>query len=72
MPEDDVRRLARHAIRDDGILDRADIGRLVRAKRELLGGAGLELALDGTTLDDVAGMQQPQALAVAAQVGVHR
>ena len=56
MPEDDVRRLARHAIRDDGILDRADIGRLVKAKRELLGGAGLELALDGATLDDVAGM----------------
>jgi ATPase family associated with various cellular activities (AAA) len=56
LPEDDVRRLARHAIRDDGILDRADVGRLVQAKRELLGGAGLELTLEGTTLDDVAGM----------------
>jgi SpoVK/Ycf46/Vps4 family AAA+-type ATPase len=56
LPEDDVRRLARHAIRDDGVLDRADIGRLVQAKRELLGGAGLELAIEGTTLDDVAGM----------------
>jgi SpoVK/Ycf46/Vps4 family AAA+-type ATPase len=56
-----VRRLARHAIRDDGILDRADVGRLVRAKRELLGGVGLELALEGTTLDDVAGMPHLKA-----------
>jgi SpoVK/Ycf46/Vps4 family AAA+-type ATPase len=56
LPEDDVRRLARHAIRDDGLLDRADVVRLVEAKRELLGGAGLELTLDGATLDDVAGM----------------
>ena len=30
--------------------------RLVQAKRELLGGAGLELTLEGTTLEDVAGM----------------
>jgi hypothetical protein len=56
LPEDDVRRLARHAIRDDGILDRADVGRLIAAKRELLGGTGIELVLEGTTLDDVAGM----------------
>ena len=61
LPEDDVRRLARHAIRDDGLLDRDDVGRLVRAKRELLGGAGLELALEGTTLDDVAGMPHLKA-----------
>ena len=61
LPEDDVRRLARHAIRDDGILDRADIRRLIEAKRELLGGAGLELALEGTTLDDVAGMPRLKA-----------
>lgn len=61
MPEDDVRRLARHAIRDDGILDRADIGRLIAAKRELLGGAGLELTIEGATLDDVAGMPRLKA-----------
>ena len=61
LPEDDVRRLARHAIRDDGILDRADIARLIAAKRELLGGTGLELALEGTTLDDVAGMPRLKA-----------
>ncbi len=56
LAEDDVRRLARHAIRDDGLLDRADVTRLVQAKRALTGGAGLELVMDGATLDDVAGM----------------
>ncbi|HEX4885755.1 MAG TPA: AAA family ATPase [Casimicrobiaceae bacterium] len=56
LAEDDVRRLARHAIRDDGLLDRADVGRLVQAKRELAGGAGLELVVDAGSLDDVAGM----------------
>jgi hypothetical protein len=56
LAEDDVRRLARHAIRDDGLLDRDDVRRLVQAKRELTGGAGLELVMDGATLDDVAGM----------------
>ena len=61
LPEDDVRRLARHAIRDDGILDRADVARLIAAKRELLGGTGIELALEGTTLDDVAGMPRLKA-----------
>ena len=56
LAEDDVRRLARHAIRDDGLLDRADVMRLVQAKREITGGAGLELVIDAVTLDDVAGM----------------
>jgi SpoVK/Ycf46/Vps4 family AAA+-type ATPase len=51
-----VRRLARHAIRDDGLLDRGDVDRLVQAKRVLTGGTGLELVMDGATLDDVAGM----------------
>jgi len=56
LAEDDVRRLARHAIRDDGLLDRGDVDRLVQAKRVLTGGTGLELVMDGATLDDVAGM----------------
>lgn len=61
LAEDDVRRLVRHAIRDDGLLDRADVLRLVQAKRALTGGAGLELAVDAATLDDVAGMPHLKA-----------
>jgi AAA+ superfamily predicted ATPase len=61
LAEDDVRRLARHAIRDDGLLDRGDVDRLVQAKRVLTGGTGLELVMDGAKLDDVAGMANLKA-----------
>jgi ATP-dependent 26S proteasome regulatory subunit len=40
MEQDDVRRLVRQALRDDGAIDREDVRRVLATKYEALGGAG--------------------------------
>lgn len=56
MPLDDARRLIRQAIRDDGALNQADVGRVLKLKHEALGAAGvLSLELDTARFDAVGG-----------------
>lgn len=55
--EPEARRRIRHAIRDDGMLTREDVHRLLQARHETLGQAGaLSLELDAASLDEVAGL----------------
>lgn len=56
LPLDDARRLARHAIRDDGRITAADLERVLRYKRESGAGGLLEVELDCPSMDDVAGL----------------
>jgi hypothetical protein len=52
LTEEDVRRLARMAIRDDGAVTAADVAAILKAKHEMLG-AGAALALE-TGVPDIA------------------
>jgi len=57
LSADDARRHIRHAIRDDGMLTRADIPRLLKAKHEALGQSGvLTLELETASFAEVAGL----------------
>ncbi|MGH8528987.1 MAG: AAA family ATPase [Nevskiales bacterium] len=57
MCEEDVRRLARQAIRDDGMITRQDIVRVLRHKQETLdAGGALTLELDCGSFADVGGL----------------
>jgi hypothetical protein len=61
MSQDDARRLIRQAIRDDGLLNHADIGRVLRLKHAALGSSGLlELELDTGSFADVGGQKNLQ------------
>ncbi|HSW13367.1 MAG TPA: AAA family ATPase [Solimonas sp.] len=53
---EDARRRIRHAIRDDGMLNRDDVRRLLLARQELLGGGALNLELDAGSFGEVAGL----------------
>lgn len=57
LPEEDVRRLVRLAIRDDGLISRDDLHRVLRMKRELLNHTALELEPAAGSFDDIGGMQ---------------
>jgi hypothetical protein len=58
MSLDDARRLIRQAIHDDGLLNHADIGRVLRLKHAALGTSGLlELELDTGSFADVGGQK---------------
>ena len=58
LSEDDVRRLARQAIRDDGMLTRADIARVLKHKQDSLQTSGvLTLELDCGSFADVGGQK---------------
>jgi ATP-dependent 26S proteasome regulatory subunit len=50
LTEEDVRRLARMAIRDDGAISAADVAAILKAKHEMLG-AGAALALESGVPD---------------------
>jgi hypothetical protein len=57
LPEEDVRRLLRMAIRDDGAITFADVTRALQAKRNLFGAAGmLELEIKPATPDEIGGL----------------
>ena len=54
--EEDVRRLIRHALRDDNAVDMADVTRIQKAKYDMLEGADmLALEMDTGSLDDIGG-----------------
>ncbi|MGH8518684.1 MAG: AAA family ATPase [Panacagrimonas sp.] len=56
IPLEDARRLIRQAIRDDGLLNQADVARVLKIKHEALGSAGvLSLELDTGRFDNVGG-----------------
>jgi len=56
LPLDDARRLIRQAIRDDGVLNQADVARVLKLKHEALGAAGvLSLELDTGRFENVGG-----------------
>jgi SpoVK/Ycf46/Vps4 family AAA+-type ATPase len=58
MCEDDVRRLLRQAIEDDGAITSDDVKRALRVKHETLGAGGLlEYELDCGSFTDVGGLQ---------------
>jgi AAA+ superfamily predicted ATPase len=57
LPEVDVRRLVRYTFSDDGIIDRADLPRLIRQKHAILArDSVLSFEIDTSTFDDVAGL----------------
>ena len=54
--EEDVRRLLRHALRDDNTVNMADVERIQKAKYDMLEGADmLALEMDTGSLDDIGG-----------------
>jgi AAA+ superfamily predicted ATPase len=56
MPLEDARRLVRQAIRDDGLLNQADVARVLRIKHEALGAAGvMSLELDTGRFEAIGG-----------------
>jgi len=58
LPVEDVKRLLRQAVRDDGVLSRADVERVLKLKHEALGASGvLSLELDSGRFENVAGQQ---------------
>jgi SpoVK/Ycf46/Vps4 family AAA+-type ATPase len=57
MEQDDVRRLVRQALRDDGAIDAADVRRVLTTKYEALGGAAaLGYEQSKVRFDDVGGL----------------
>ncbi len=54
--EEDVRRMLRMAIRDDGAITREDLLRVVKLKRQMFATAALEIELETMNLDSVGGM----------------
>lgn len=56
LPLEDARRLVRQAIRDDGLLNQADVERVLKLKHAALGASGvLSLELDSSRFEDVGG-----------------
>jgi SpoVK/Ycf46/Vps4 family AAA+-type ATPase len=56
LPEEDVKRLLRQAIRENGMLCQNDVQRVIRQKHESLGSSGvLVLEMDTARFDNVAG-----------------
>ena len=54
--EEDVRRLVRHALRDDNAVDMGDVERIQKAKYDMVEGADmLALEMDTGSLDDIGG-----------------
>ncbi len=59
LPQQDVRRLARHAIADDGALSKSDLPEIMTAKYRLLSkDNGLSFEHDTAKFSDVAGMKK--------------
>ncbi len=59
LSQEDVRRHARNAIRDDGAITMPDVQRVLKAKHESLGADSvLALELDTARFDDVAGLAE--------------
>jgi SpoVK/Ycf46/Vps4 family AAA+-type ATPase len=59
LDEEDVLRLVRQAIRDDGAITRSDLERVLRFKHEAFGGAGmLHYENDVAHFDDIGGLGQ--------------
>ncbi|KAA3654634.1 MAG: AAA family ATPase [Proteobacteria bacterium] len=56
LPEDDVRRLLRHAVRDDGLITADDLTRVIRHKQGLLGGTALSVDMTPLGPDDIGGL----------------
>lgn len=54
--EEDVKRLIRLAIRDDGALTRSDIPRILQSKREMLVDGTLEIEIDTGRMEQIGGM----------------
>ncbi|MDR2189068.1 MAG: AAA family ATPase [Azonexus sp.] len=54
--EEDVKRLIRLAIRDDGALTMSDIERILRSKQEMLAENALEIEIDTGSMDQIGGM----------------
>ena len=58
LAEEDVRRLLRNAIRDDGLITAADLARAARHKQELLGAGALEVEMSPLGPQDIGGLAQ--------------
>jgi SpoVK/Ycf46/Vps4 family AAA+-type ATPase len=58
LPEEDVRRLIRNAIRDDGRITADDLGRIARYKQDMLGGTALDVELSPLGPEDIGGLSQ--------------
>jgi SpoVK/Ycf46/Vps4 family AAA+-type ATPase len=57
LPQDDVRRLIRQALQDDGVISAADVARVGRLKMDMVGAEGvLTLEPETARLEDVAGL----------------
>ncbi|MBR0566906.1 AAA family ATPase [Azoarcus sp. L1K30] len=56
LPEEDVRRLLRSAICDDGLITAEDLARVVRYKQDMLGASALQIELSTMGPDDVGGL----------------
>ncbi|MCB1954828.1 MAG: AAA family ATPase [Rhodocyclaceae bacterium] len=56
LPEEDARRLLRGAIRDDGLITRDDLERVMRFKRDMLGGGAVEVSMSEVGPDDIGGL----------------
>jgi len=62
LPEVDVRRLLRHTLQDDGLLDRDDLSRLIRQKHTILArDSVLSFEMDVARFADVAGLKSLKA-----------
>ncbi|TVO68528.1 AAA family ATPase [Denitromonas ohlonensis] len=58
LPEEDVRRLLRNAVRDDGLITADDLTRVIRHKQEMLGGTALSVEMTPLGPDDIGGLSQ--------------
>lgn len=56
LPEEDVRRLIRNAIRDDGLITVGDLERIARYKQDMLGGSALELEMSALGPQEIGGL----------------
>lgn len=56
LPEEDVRRLIRNAVRDDGLITAGDLERIARYKQDMLGGSALEVEMSALGLQDIGGL----------------
>ncbi|MDO9599578.1 MAG: AAA family ATPase [Azoarcus sp.] len=56
LPEEDVRRLLRNAIRDDGLITAEDLNRVMRYKQDMVGESALQVELSTLGPDDVGGL----------------
>lgn len=56
LPEEDVRRLLRNAVRDDGLITAGDLERVARYKQDMLGGSALEVEMSALGPQDIGGL----------------